>query len=124
MRGRRDIPAENRFCAVSTAAMTLNASLDGVSSPRSGVLLSVDKSFSQNVSPVTAQITGLNEAIGFSDEFGGRRDGTCSDTSSATSGWAILVSLAPLFIAAVEQSDFLCLVVPDATCWREHDRRS
>ena len=46
MRGGGYIAAENRFCAASTAAMGLNASLDGVSSLRSGVLLSVDKSLS------------------------------------------------------------------------------
>lgn len=65
------------LCAVSTAAMGLNALFEAVSSPRSGVLLSVDKSFSPTVSPVTAQITGLNEAVGFSvrvDDFSDRFD--------------------------------------------------
>ena len=68
-RGRRYITAEKLPCAVSTAAMGLNALFEAVSSPRSGVLLSVDKSFSPTVSPVTAQITGLNEAVGISDRF-------------------------------------------------------
>lgn len=54
--------------------MGLNALLEGVSSSRSGVLLSVDKSFSPTVSPVTAQITGLNEAVGFSVRFDGFSD--------------------------------------------------
>lgn len=67
--GRGYITAEKLPCAVSTAAMGLNALFEAVSSPRSGVLLSVDKSFSPTVSPVTAQITGLNEAVGFSDRF-------------------------------------------------------
>ena len=77
--GRRYVTAENPLCAVSTAAMGLNALLEGVSSPRSGVLLLVDKSFSPTVSPVTAQITGLNEAVGFSDRF---------DGAAAAAGWA------------------------------------
>lgn len=69
--GGRYITAENPLCAVSTAAMGLNALFEGVGSPKSGVLLSVDKSFSQTVSPVTARITGLNEMVGFSDRSDG-----------------------------------------------------
>ena len=72
-------PLGKGVCAVSTAAMGLNALFEGVGSPKSGVLLSVDKSFSLTVSPVTAQITGLNEAVGFSDRFG---------EACAGAGWA------------------------------------
>lgn len=127
---RRYITAEKPPCAVSTAAMGLNALLEGVSSPRSGVLLSVDKSFSLTVSPVTAQITGLNEAVGFSVRFDGFSDrfeeaaaaAGCAPCLLPPSGRSPLFAVLPL--AAVERPDFLRLVVLDATCWRKHERRS
>ena len=110
--------------------MGLNALFEVVSSPRSGVLLSVDKSFSPTVSPVTAQITGLNEAFGISvrvDDFSDRFEEAaaaagCAPCPLPPSG--DLCSVTVLFCAAVGQSDFLRLVVPDATCWRKHKRRS
>lgn len=101
---RRYITAEKLLCAVSTAAMGLNALFEGVSSPRSGVLLLVDKSFSPTISPVTAQITGLNEAVGFSDRFDSFSDRF--DEAVAATGCA------PLFSPAERVTSTLCSPTP------------